>query len=83
MIAELLDPACRLARPHFSDHLDGEPLSAGAAFAVRMHLTFCPMCRRTYASLRATREALRALADGDPSANLEAVEVDEPEGEKR
>jgi predicted anti-sigma-YlaC factor YlaD len=62
-----IDALCRRARPHFSPHLDGERLALGAWLAVKLHLAFCPMCGRTYASLRATRDALRALRDAEPS----------------
>lgn len=63
-----LDP-CRAARSHFSDHLDGEPLSLGARLLVRMHLTICPPCRRYHRSLAATRDALRDLRDADPTSD--------------
>ena len=61
----MIDRLCRGVRPHFSDVLDGEPLPPLATFAVKMHLTFCPMCRRTFRSLEATREAVRALRDAE------------------
>jgi len=63
----VIDRLCRQVRPHFSAHLDGETLPTVAALGVTLHLAFCPMCRRTYASLRATRDALRALRDVAPS----------------
>jgi anti-sigma factor RsiW len=61
-----IDPLCRRARAHFSAHLDGELLSKGSRLAVALHLTLCPMCRRTYAALQATRDALRSLGDAEP-----------------
>lgn len=62
----VIDRLCRGVRPHFSDHLDGVALAPHVALGVRLHLTFCPMCRRTYRSLEATRLALGALRDLDP-----------------
>jgi predicted anti-sigma-YlaC factor YlaD len=64
------DP-CRLVRPYFSDQLDGEPLPPVVGFFVRFHIRVCPPCRRTYQSLAATRDALRALRDDD-GAELDA-----------
>jgi predicted anti-sigma-YlaC factor YlaD len=65
----MIDRLCRGVRPHFSDVLDGERLPLPAAFAVKMHLTFCPMCRRTYRSLEATQAALKALRAEDDAAS--------------
>jgi predicted anti-sigma-YlaC factor YlaD len=62
----LIDRLCRGVRPHFSDHLDGQRLPVHLAVAVRLHLAFCPMCRRTWRSLEATRAALVALRDLEP-----------------
>ncbi len=64
-----IDRLCRGVRPHFSDHADGLPLPAVAAVTVGLHLLFCPMCRRTYASVRASRDALRALGAADEPVN--------------
>ncbi len=61
-----LDP-CRTVRPHFSDHLDGEPLPLVKGLLVRFHLLVCPPCKRVHRSLVATREALGALRDADPA----------------
>ncbi len=61
----LIDRLCRGVRPSFSDHLDGQPLPLHLAVQVRLHLTFCPMCRRTYRALEATRESLGALRELD------------------
>lgn len=63
----MIDELCRGVRPYFSDHLDHERLPLLAAIGVRLHLTFCPMCRRTYQALRQTRAALAELRDADPS----------------
>jgi predicted anti-sigma-YlaC factor YlaD len=63
---------CRIARAHFSDQLDGEPMPLGARLLVKLHLTICPPCRRAHRSLVATREALRALRD----AEMETDEAD-------
>jgi predicted anti-sigma-YlaC factor YlaD len=69
------DP-CRDVRTHFSDHLDGEPLSFFTRILVRCHLGICPQCRRVQRSLVATREALHALRDVD-------VELDAGTDEER
>jgi predicted anti-sigma-YlaC factor YlaD len=58
------DP-CRPARLYFSDHLDGEPLPLLTGVLVRFHLRVCPPCRRLHRSLRAAREALRALREAE------------------
>lgn len=62
----LVDRLCRGVRPYFSDHLDGQRLPVHVAVGVRLHLAFCPMCRRTWRSLEATRTALAALREVDP-----------------
>jgi predicted anti-sigma-YlaC factor YlaD len=67
----VIDQLCRQVRPHFSDHLDGEPLPVHVRVGVRLHLTFCPMCRRTYLSLEQTRAALKALNEQDPAPRTE------------
>ena len=54
---------CEAARAHFSDELDGEPLTPVARAIVSLHLATCPMCRRFNRSLTDTRDALRALKD--------------------
>ena len=54
---------CEAARAHFSDELDGEPLTPVARAIVSLHLTTCPMCRRFNRSLIATRDALKLLKD--------------------
>ena len=59
-----LDP-CAAARAHFSDEIDGEPLTLGARLMVSCHLTICPPCKRVHRSLLETREALRGLRDAD------------------
>ncbi|APR77177.1 Hypothetical protein A7982_02524 [Minicystis rosea] len=66
-----IDP-CKLARSHFSDHLDGEPLSLLQRALVRFHLTVCPPCQNVHRSLAATRDALHALRDADV-ADLEGL----------
>jgi predicted anti-sigma-YlaC factor YlaD len=64
------DP-CSLARRHFSDHLDGQPLPLLTSLHVRCHLLICPPCRRVRRSLEATRAALLALKDADVAADDE------------
>lgn len=54
---------CEAARSHFSDRLDGEPLSPVAKAISGLHLTICPMCIRYNQSLLASREALSLLKD--------------------
>ena len=66
----VIDRLCRGVRPHFSAHLDAVPLPLHVATAVRLHLTFCPMCRRTYHSLQQTRSALADLRDVDVKGPL-------------
>jgi predicted anti-sigma-YlaC factor YlaD len=62
----MIDRLCQGVRPVFSDLLDGETIPPLRRVAARLHLTFCPMCRRYQRSLEATREALAALrAPGD------------------
>ncbi len=61
--------ACKQARAHFSEHLDGEPLPFAARLLVRLHLLVCPPCRRTHRSLAATRDALASLRDADLPAD--------------
>jgi predicted anti-sigma-YlaC factor YlaD len=56
---------CRLARRHFSDHLDGARLPLLPRLVVAMHLRVCPQCKRFNRSLEATRDALGALRDVD------------------
>jgi hypothetical protein len=38
---------------------------AGHLVQVRLHLTFCPMCRRTYRALQTNRDSLAALRELD------------------
>jgi predicted anti-sigma-YlaC factor YlaD len=64
------DP-CRTVRPHFSDHLDGQPLPLGVRLMVGLHLRICPPCRRVHGSLVAAREALLALRDADVDVDVE------------
>jgi predicted anti-sigma-YlaC factor YlaD len=59
------DP-CSPVRPHFSDHLDGAEVPFPMSLLVRLHLAFCPPCKRLSRSLTATRGALEALRDADP-----------------
>jgi predicted anti-sigma-YlaC factor YlaD len=56
---------CRIVRPHFSAHLDGEPVPFWTGLLVRFHLAVCPHCKRVQRSLAATQEALRALRDAE------------------
>jgi predicted anti-sigma-YlaC factor YlaD len=60
-----IDRLCRGVRPSFSDHLDGEPVPLHVAVQLRLHLTFCPMCRRTYRALQTNRDSLAALRELD------------------
>ena len=64
-----LDP-CRVVRPHFSDHLDGQRLPFFLGLFVRIHLLFCPPCKRVRRSLEATQEALGALRDAPDEDTL-------------
>jgi predicted anti-sigma-YlaC factor YlaD len=59
----MTDSSCRIARPHFSDRIDGMPLPFWRSMLVRLHLGICPECKRFNRSLLATREALRALGE--------------------
>lgn len=59
---------CESARLHFSEHMDGVPIEGAMRYFVALHLAICPPCKRTYAALAATREALSALKDEDPPA---------------
>jgi hypothetical protein len=70
----MANPVCRSARRHFSDLLDEQPLTWSEAAWGRFHATLCPMCRRTYRSLRATREAVAALRDPEPSRTVKTPE---------
>ena len=54
---------CEAARGHFSDHLDGQPLTLTGRLLVGLHLGICPMCQRYNRSLKATRDALSLLKD--------------------
>jgi predicted anti-sigma-YlaC factor YlaD len=65
----VIDRLCRGVRPYFSDALDGEPLPLHVAVGVRLHLTFCPMCKRTWKSLEATRAALQVLGQDNESSS--------------
>jgi predicted anti-sigma-YlaC factor YlaD len=65
----VIDRLCTGVRPWFSDALDGERLPLHVAVGVRLHLIFCPMCRRTWRSLRSTRDALRELARADQESD--------------
>ena len=62
----MTDRFCVKQRPWFSHVLDGQPLPFWRGLLVRCHLTICPPCRRMQRSLKATRDALRDLADHDP-----------------
>jgi predicted anti-sigma-YlaC factor YlaD len=66
----VIDRLCRGVRPHFSAHLDAVPLPLHVATAVRLHLAFCPMCRRTWRSLQETRAVLAELRDADVKGPL-------------
>lgn len=54
---------CRRGRAHFSDLLDGEELPLLRRIEAKLHAHVCPSCRPMFVSLRATRDALRALND--------------------
>jgi len=54
---------CRIARKHFSDAIDGEPLPVHTRLYVGFHRTFCPTCRAFERSLHKTLEAGHALRD--------------------
>jgi len=56
---------CRLARLHYSDLLDGQPLPWYVRLRQAFHLRFCGPCIRYHRSLAATRDALQALRDLD------------------
>jgi predicted anti-sigma-YlaC factor YlaD len=55
--------SCNHARGSFSDHLDGVPVTGFKGLTLRLHLAFCPRCRRFYRSLQATVQALQGLRD--------------------
>ena len=63
----MTDRFCRNQRAWFSDRLDGLPLPFWRGLLVRLHLRVCPDCIRVNRSLEATREALRALGETDPT----------------
>ena len=54
---------CRIARKHFSDAIDGEPVPLPMRLYVGLHRTICPACKGFEKSLRKTLEAGRALRD--------------------
>jgi predicted anti-sigma-YlaC factor YlaD len=64
--------ACRHVRESLSDGLD-EPLTGFAKLRLRLHLVYCPACRRVARSLERTVELLGQLKDdegvNDPSAD--------------
>jgi hypothetical protein len=62
---------CLSVRPHFSDHLDAQPLPFWTRLSVGLHLAICPPCRRVQRSLVATREALHGLRDVDVDAGAD------------
>ena len=76
----VIEPLCRLVRPHFSDALDGAPLPFLAATGVRLHLTFCPWCRRHMVSLRNTKDALRALGAQDNESSSRSTKPSDSSG---
>jgi hypothetical protein len=59
----MIHKLCALLRPSYSDVLDGAPIAPVRGFFVKMHLAVCPTCIRYNRSLKATRDALRALRD--------------------
>lgn len=63
----MTDLFCRIPRRYFSDHLDGAKIPFVGRVLVRMHLRVCPQCKRYHRSLAATRDALKALRDRDPT----------------
>ena len=76
----VIDPLCRLVRPHFSDAMDGVPLPLLAATGVRLHLLFCPWCRRHMQSLRNTRDALRAMGAQDSESSSKSTKPKDSSG---
>ena len=67
----VIDRLCRGVRPAFSDYLDHEPLPMHLRVRIELHLTLCPMCRRTMRSLQQTRASLHALRDVEPTVTPE------------
>jgi hypothetical protein len=59
----MTDKFCLKQRQYFSCHMDGQKIPFFRRLLVRFHLAYCPQCKRTLASLDATRDALRALRD--------------------
>ncbi len=57
---------CEHVRDAFSDRLDGVSVGGWKGLWVRLHLAFCPRCKRFYRTLEATTDALHALKDAPP-----------------
>jgi hypothetical protein len=54
---------CLIARKHFSDAVDGQPVSGLMKVYVGFHRAYCPLCQRYEKSLRHTMAVGRALKD--------------------